>query len=453
MAILESFAMFDKITEKFDIVFRSLRGLGKITEANIHGTVREIRIILLEADVNYIIVKTFIEKVKYRAEGTKVIKSIKPGEQFIKIIHDELITLLGGEVSPLVTGKNKPNVILLAGLQGSGKTTTAVKIAMHLKNKGFTSLLAAADVYRPAAIEQLITLGKQVGIPVFSLGKSDPVIICQEAVSEADSLGLDYVILDTAGRLHVDGEMMEEIQSIQEKTHPDETLFVVDGMTGQDAVNSARIFSETLSITGTVLTKMEGDSRGGAAVSVTEVTGVPIKFIGVSEKIEGLEVFDPKRIADRILGFGDVVSLVEKAQESIDNKNGKSIQKVLSGKEFDLDDFISQIRQIKKMGSLNQIVEMLPGANRKMMKKMNLNEKQLVWTEAIIQSMTAQERCQPKIINGSRRKRIAEGSGRSVQEVNQLIKEFFQIQKMMKQMSRKTFPQMNKSGLHFMTIN
>ena len=264
--------MFDIITEKFDTVFRSLRGLGKITEANIQGTVRDIRIILLEADVNYIIVKTFIEKVKYRAEGTKVIKSIKPGEQFIKIIHDELITLLGGEVSPLVTGKTKPNVILLAGLQGSGKTTTAVKIAMHLKNKGFTSLLAAADVYRPAAIEQLITLGKQVGIPVFSLGKSDPVIICQEAVAEADSLDLDYVILDTAGRLHVDGEMMEEIQSIQEKTHPDETLFVVDGMTGQDAVNSARIFSETLSITGTVLTKMEGDSRGGAAVSVTEAS-------------------------------------------------------------------------------------------------------------------------------------------------------------------------------------
>ena len=291
MAILESFAMFDKITEKFDIVFRSLRGLGKITEANIHGTVRDIRIILLEADVNYIIVKTFIEKVKYRAEGTKVIKSIKPGEQFIKIIHDELITLLGGEVSPLVTGKNKPNVILLAGLQGSGKTTTAVKIAMHLKNKGFTSLLAAADVYRPAAIEQLITLGKQVGIPVFSLGKSDPVIICQEAVAEADSLGLDYVILDTAGRLHVDGEMMEEIQSIQEKTHPDETLFVVDGMTGQDAVNSAKIFSETLSLTGTILTKMEGDSRGGAAVSVPEVTGVPIKFLGVSEKIDGFMAY------------------------------------------------------------------------------------------------------------------------------------------------------------------
>ena len=247
--------------------------------------------------------------------------------------------------------------------------------------------------------------------------------------------------------------MMEEIQFIQEKTHPDETLFVVDGMTGQDAVNSAKIFSETLSLTGTILTKMEGDSRGGAAVSVTEVTGVPIKFLGVSEKIDGLEVFDPKRIADRILGFGDVVSLVEKAQESIDNKDRKSIQKVLSGKEFDLDDFISQLRQIKKMGSLNQIVEMLPGANRKMMKKMNLNEKQFVWTEAIIQSMTAQERCQPKIINGSRRKRIAEGSGRSIQEVNQLIKEFFQIQKMMKQVSRKTFPQMNKSGLHFMTIN
>ncbi len=248
---------------------------------------------------------------------------------------------------------------------------------------------------------------------------------------------------------------MEEIQSVHEKTHPDEVLFVVDGMTGQDAVNSAKIFSETLSLTGTILTKMEGDSRGGAAVSVTEVTGVPIKFLGVSEKIDGLEVFEPKRIADRILGFEDVVSLVEKAQESIDNKDMQSIQKVLSGKEFDLNDFISQFRQIKKMGSLNQIIGMLPGVNRKMMKKMNLNEKQLIWTEAIIQSMTVQERCQPKIINGSRRKRIAEGSGRSIQDVNQLIKEFFQIQKMMKQMRKKAFPQMRmrKSGLHFTTLN
>ena len=447
--------MFDKITDKFTTVFQSLRGLGKITETNIQTTVRDIRIILLEADVNYSIVKSFIEKVKIRAEGTKVIKSIKPGEQFIKIIHDELVFLLGGKVSPLISGGNNPKIILLVGLQGSGKTTTAAKIANYLKNKGFTSLLVAADVYRPAAIEQLKTLGEQVDIPVFSLGKSDPVIICKKAVSEAIFLGIDYVIFDTAGRLHLDGEMMEEIQSIHEKTHPDEILFVVDGMTGQDAVNSAKIFSKTLSLTGTILTKMEGDNRGGAAVSVTEVTGVPIKFLGVSEKINGLEVFDPKRIADRILGLGDVVSLVEKAQESIDKDNVQSIQKVLSGKEFDLNDFISQIRQMKKMGSLTQIVGMLPGVNRKMMKKMNLNEKQLVWSEAIIQSMTVQERCQPKIINGSRRKRIAEGSGRTIQEVNKLIKEFFQITKMMKQMSKKAFPQMRmkKSGLHFTTLN
>jgi len=447
--------MFDKITDKFTTVFQSLRGLGKITETNIQTTVRDIRIILLEADVNYSIVKSFIEKVKIRAEGTKVIKSIKPGEQFIKIIHDELVFLLGGKVSPLISGGKNPKIILLVGLQGSGKTTTAAKIANYLKNKGFTSLLVAADVYRPAAIEQLKTLGEQVDIPVFSLGKSDPVIICKKAVSEAISLGIDYVIFDTAGRLHLDGEMMGEIQSIHEKTHPDEILFVVDGMTGQDAVNSAKIFSKTLSLTGTILTKMEGDNRGGAAVSVTEVTGVPIKFLGVSEKINGLEVFDPKRIADRILGLGDVVSLVEKAQESIDKDNVQSIQKVLSGKEFDLNDFISQIRQMKKMGSLTQIVGMLPGVNRKMMKKMNLNEKQLVWSEAIIQSMTVQERCQPKIINGSRRKRIAEGSGRTIQEVNKLIKEFFQITKMMKQMSKKAFPQMRmkKSGLHFTTLN
>ena len=445
--------MFNKLTDKFESVFRTLRGLGKITDTNIRDTVRDIRILLLEADVNYNIVKSFIEKVKLRAEGTKVLKSIKPGEQFIKIIHDELIELLGSETSPIISGKAKPHVILLAGLQGAGKTTTAVKIGLWLKKNGFSSLLTAADVYRPAAIDQLKTLGSQADIPVFSLGNSDPVLICQESIVNAKVLGMDYVILDTAGRLHIDGEMMEEIQSIYDKTSPDETIFVVDGMTGQDAVNSAKLFSETLPLTGTILTKMEGDSRGGAAVSVSEVTGVPIKFLGISEKLDGFELFDPKRIADRILGFGDVLSLVEKALDNQNNTDERIIKKVMSGKGFDLNDFRSQLQQIKKMGSMNQIMQMLPGVNRKILKNMNMNDKQLIWTEAIIQSMTANERLSPKIINGSRRKRIAKGSGRPIQEVNRLLKEYYQLQNLMKKVSSKSFSQMRKTAAQFMTVN
>jgi len=445
--------MFDKLTEKFETVFRSLRGLGKITDENIKSTIREVRVNLLEADVSYSVVKKFIENVKQKAEGTKVFRSIKPGEQFIKIIYDELVELLGGNVAPIIFEKAKPKIILLIGLQGSGKTTTSVKLALHLKKKGFSSLLVAADVYRPAAIEQLETLGKQTGVPVFSKGKSDPVITCQKSVGEAAAKNIDYLILDTAGRLHVDGEMMEEIQLIQDTVHPHETLFVVDGMTGQDAVNSAKIFSETLSLTGTILTKMDGDSRGGAAVSVTDITGVPIKFIGVSEKLDGLEIFDPKRITDRILGMGDVVALVEKAQKSFseDEKNG--IQNLFLKKKFDMNDFLTQFQQLKKIGPLNQIVGMLPGMNRKVLKKMDLNDKKMIWAEAIIQSMTLQERECPRIINGSRRKRIAFGSGRTVLEVNQLLKDYFQIQKMMKQMSKKSFPSIGKLGSHFMTVN
>jgi len=445
--------MFDKLTEKFETVFRSLRGLGKITDENIKSTIREVRVNLLEADVSYSVVKKFIENVKQKADGTKVFRSIKPGDQFIKIIYDELVELLGGKVAPIIFEKVKPKIILLIGLQGSGKTTTSVKLALHLKKKGFSSLLVAADVYRPAAIEQLETLGKQTGVPVFSKGKSDPVITCQKSVVEAAAKNIDYLILDTAGRLHVDGEMMEEIQLIQDTVHPHETLFVVDGMTGQDAVNSAKIFSETLSLTGTILTKMDGDSRGGAAVSVTDITGVPIKFIGVSEKLDGLEIFDPKRITDRILGMGDVVALVEKAQKSFseDEKNG--IQNLFLKKKFDMNDFLTQFQQLKKIGPLNQIVGMLPGMNRKVLKKMDLNDKKMIWAEAIIQSMTLQERECPRIINGSRRKRIAFGSGRTVLEVNQLLKDYFQIQKMMKQMSKKSFPSIGKLGSHFMTVN
>jgi signal recognition particle subunit SRP54 len=432
--------MFNQLANRFDLIFRNLRGLGKITDSNIQQTSREIRRVLLEADVNLEVTKEFVGRVKDRAEGTKVLKSVKPGEQFIKIIHDELVTLLGKEVKPLELGSKKPAVILIAGLQGSGKTTTCGKLANLLKKQKKSVLLTAGDVYRPAAIDQLVQVGKSINVPVYEQGAGDPVAICQSAVEEAQATKTDVVILDTAGRLHVDGEMMTEIQEIAEAVSPNEILFVVDGMTGQDAVNSAKAFSAALSLTGTILTKLDGDARGGAAVSITAVTGVPIKFIGVSEKTDGLEPFDPKRIVDRILGFGDVVTLVEKAQEVVDEDQAKQLEKKLKDATFDLEDFKDQLKQLKSMGSLNQIVGMMPGMNRKMMKGMDLDDRQLGWTEAIISSMTVGERKDPTIIDGSRRIRIAKGSGRSVQEINQLLKQFNQMKKMMKKMGKMKLP-------------
>ena len=432
--------MFNQLANRFDSIFRNLRGLGKITDSNIQQTSREIRRVLLEADVNLEVTKEFVDRVKDRAEGTKVLKSVKPGEQFIKIIHDELVTLLGKEVKPLELGSKKPAVILIAGLQGSGKTTTCGKLANLLKKQKKSVLLTAGDVYRPAAIDQLVQVGKSINVPVYEQGAGDPVAICQSAVEEAQATKTDVVILDTAGRLHVDGEMMTEIQEIAEAVSPNEILFVVDGMTGQDAVNSAKAFSAALSLTGTILTKLDGDARGGAAVSITAVTGVPIKFIGVSEKTDGLEPFDPKRIVDRILGFGDVVTLVEKAQEVVDEDQAKQLEKKLKDATFDLEDFKDQLKQLKSMGSLNQIVGMMPGMNRKMMKGMDLDDRQLGWTEAIISSMTVGERKDPTIIDGSRRIRIAKGSGRSVQEINQLLKQFNQMKKMMKKMGKMKLP-------------
>ena len=432
--------MFNQLANRFDSIFRNLRGLGKITDSNIQQTSREIRRVLLEADVNLEVTKEFVDRVKDRAEGTKVLKSVKPGEQFIKIIHDELVTLLGKEVKPLELGSKKPAVILIAGLQGSGKTTTCGKLANLLKKQKKSVLLTAGDVYRPAAIDQLVQVGKSINVPVYEQGAGDPVAICQSAVEEAQATKTDVVILDTAGRLHVDGEMMTEIQEIAEAVSPNEILFVVDGMTGQDAVNSAKAFSAALSLTGTILTKLDGDARGGAAVSITAVTGVPIKFIGVSEKTDGLEPFDPKRIVDRILGFGDVVTLVEKAQEVVDEDQAKQLEKKLKDATFDLEDFKDQLKQLKSMGSLNQIVGMMPGMNQKMMKGMDLDDRQLGWTEAIISSMTVAERKDPTIIDGSRRIRIAKGSGRSVQEINQLLKQFNQMKKMMKKMGKMKLP-------------
>ena len=428
--------MFDQITERFDTVMRNLRGLGKITDKNIQETAREIRRILLEADVNFQVTRDFVKRVQERSAGTKVLKSVKPGEQFIKIIHDELVTLLGNEPVPLEFAKKGQTVILMAGLQGSGKTATCVKLANRFKDQGKSALLVAADVYRPAAIKQLQVLADEIAVPVFEMGQDDPVKICSAAVEEAALSKLDCVILDTAGRLHVDGEMMVEIQQIAEAVKPTETLFVADGMTGPDAVHSAQAFNEALEITGTILTKLDGDARGGAAMSITAVTKKPVKFIGISEKTDGLEVFDPQRMADRILGLGDVVTLVEKAQKVVAESETAKIQEKLLENRFTLEDFNTQIKQLHKMGNLNQIMGMIPGVPRKMLQGMDLDDRQLSWTEAMINSMTLQERNNPQLINGRRRRRIAAGSGRSVQEVNQLLKQFTEMQKMMKKFGK-----------------
>ncbi|MGY8764843.1 MAG: signal recognition particle protein [Fidelibacterota bacterium] len=427
--------MFGHITERFESILRNVRGLGKITDKNINDTVREVRRALIDADVNFNVAKSFVNNVHDKAQGTKVLKSVKPGQQFVKIIRDELVLLLGTDSKDLVL-KNNPAVILLAGLQGSGKTTTAGKLAYRLRKSGKSVLMVAADVYRPAAVQQLITVGQQADVAVYEEGTGEPLAICKRGIEKARSLKNDVVILDTAGRLHIDGEMMTEIQQIADMADPDEILFVADGMTGQDAVNSAQTFHEALPLSGVILTKMDGDSRGGAAVSIREVTGKPIKFIGTSEKLDGLDVFDPKRIADRILGFGDVVSIVEKAQDVFDEDQAKDFQTKLVKNTFDLDDFKMQLQQMKKMGSMSQIIGMMPGMNSKALKQLNMDDRQVGWTEAIINSMTPGERQQPEIINGSRRLRISKGSGRSVQEINALLNQFSQMKKMMKKMGK-----------------
>ena len=428
--------MFGQITERFESIFRRVRGLGKITDKNINDAARDIRRALLESDVHFKVVKEIVSRVKKKAEGTKVSRTVKPGQQFIKIIHEELIDILGRDPKPLLF-KGAPSTILLVGLQGSGKTTTAAKLAFRLKNTGESVLLVAADIYRPAAVNQLQALGREIGVPVYEDRSKDPTAICIDSINEAESLISDVIILDTAGRLHVDGEMMVEIQKISDMIQPTETLFVADGMTGQDAVNSAMIFNEALPITGIILTKMDGDTRGGAAVSIREITGKPIKFIGVSEKMAGLEQFDPKRIADRILGFGDVVSLVEKAQKVANEEDMRKLQEKLDKNTFDLDDYKNQLTQIRKMGSISQLLGMLPGINNNALKKLNMNDRQLKWTEAVINSMTQMERERPEIIDGRRRARIAHGSGRPLQEINALLKQFEQMRKLMKKIGKK----------------
>ena len=427
--------MFNQITDKFQNIFRSIRGFGLITDNNIKSTVRDVRKALIDADVNFKVVKSFVSKIEKKAEGTKVIKSVKPGEHFIKIIHDEIISLLGKKSSEIsLTAKS--SVILLAGLQGAGKTTTAVKLANRIKSLGKSILLVAADLNRPAAVYQLKKIASQINVEVFSDKNMDPVQLSKKALSYAKKLKIDVVIIDTAGRLHLDENMMLEIKNIKEQVNPDEIFYVADGMSGQDAVKSAKLFNEAIPLTGNILTKMDGDSRGGAALSICSVTGVPIRFVGVSEKIEGLEIFDPKRMADRILGFGDIISLVEKAKSAVDKEKAIALEKRMLENKFDLEDFRIQIQQIKNIGPLSNIFNMLPGNHSKSFKNMKMDDRQIVWTEAIINSMNKNERKTPKIIDGSRRLRIAKGSGRSVQEVNALLKQFTQMKKMMKKMNK-----------------
>ncbi len=426
--------MFENLSERLEKSFKILKGQGRISEINIAETLKDVRRALLDADVNYKIAKIFTDTVKEKALGENVLNAVNPGQMMIKIVHDELVELMGGQ-STDVNLKGNPTVVLIAGLQGSGKTTFAGKLANHLKSKKQRHpLLVACDVYRPAAIEQLKILGEQINVPVYSEeGSKDPVKIAKNAVKQAKKDGQNLVIVDTAGRLAIDEEMMNEIAAINKAIDPHETLFVVDSMTGQDAVNTAKEFNDRLDFDGVVLTKLDGDTRGGAALSIRSVVNKPIKFIGSGEKLDAIDVFHPDRMADRILGMGDVVSLVEKAQEQYDQEAARKLSKKIAKNQFDFDDFLAQIGQIKKMGNLKDLAGMIPGMG-KMMKNMDVDDDAFKGIEAIIQSMTPTERENPKLMNGSRRKRIAMGSGNNIQEVNRLIKQFDETKKMMKMM-------------------
>lgn len=429
--------MFESLSEKLQQVFAKLTRSGTLTEANIEDALREVRRALLEADVNLAVVKAFMAKVKEQALGSEVMKGLNPGQSFIKIVHDELIALMGDPVaSPLARNPGGLTVVLMAGLQGSGKTTTAGKLALHLKQQGHRPLLAAGDVYRPAAIQQLETLGKQIQVPVFSMGPVDPVAIAQGALEKAKADSHNYLIFDTAGRLHVDDAMMDEVKRLAEVLKPDEILLVVDAMMGQDAVTMAEAFNQALPLTGVVLTKLDGDARGGAALSVRHVTGKPVKFMGVSEKLDGLEAFHPERIASRILGMGDVLTLIEKAQSAISIEEAKELEQKMRKASFTLEDFANQLRQMQKIGSMGQIMEMLPIPGLKGMlteDKMKEGETQLKRFETILNSMTRKERENPKLIDMSRKIRIAKGSGHKVEDVTKLLKDFEMMQQMMKQ--------------------
>lgn len=424
--------MFDNLSERLERSFKILKGEGKITEINVAETLKDVRRALLDADVNYKVAKNFTDTVKEKALGQNVLTAVKPSQLMVKIVHDELTTLMGGDTAELEL-KGRPAIILMSGLQGSGKTTFSGKLALMLKTKkNRKPLLVACDVYRPAAIDQLKVLGEQINVPVYSeLDSKDPVQIALHAIQEAKAKGNDVVIVDTAGRLAVDEQMMNEIEAIKKAINPDETLFVVDSMTGQDAVNTACEFNERLDFNGVVLTKLDGDTRGGAALSIRTVVNKPIKFVGTGEKLEAIDVFHPSRMADRILGMGDIVSLVERAQEQYDEEEAKKLQKKIQKNQFDFDDFLTQIHQIKKMGNLKELASMIPGVG-KAIKDIDIDDNAFKSIEAIIYSMTPYERKHPEILNGTRRTRIAKGSGTNIQEVNRLLKQFEQTRKMMK---------------------
>jgi signal recognition particle subunit SRP54 len=435
--------MFEELSQKLEGVFKKIRGEGKITERNIADSLRDVRRVLLDADVNFKVVKLFIDEVTKKALGQEVLTSITPGQLIVKIIYDELVELMGGTMADITFAPHPPTIILIAGLQGSGKTTLSAKLALFLKNKGRYPLLVAADIYRPAAIEQLITLGKQINIPVFSnREKKNAVTIALESLEQARKSVRDTIIIDTAGRLHVDEQMMDEIAAIKMNVNPHEILFVVDSMTGQDAVNTAKAFNDRLNFNGVVLTKLDGDTRGGAALSIRHVIEKPIKFISNGEKLNALEHFHPERMASRILGMGDIVTLVEKVQEQVDEKKAMQLEEKLRKSTFTFEDFLDQLQQIKKMGPLRSILGMLPGMNKMPADAMNIDEKALVRVESIIRSMTMEERRKPHLLNGSRRKRIASGSGTSVQEVNKVLKQFSEMQRMMKTIAKGKMPAM-----------
>ncbi len=429
---------FEGLADRLQSTMQKIRGKGKVTEADVKEMMREVRLALLEADVNFKVVKEFVKKVSERSVGQEVMKSLTPGQQVIKVVKEELTELMGGDQSKIAVANKPPTIIMMVGLQGAGKTTTTGKLANLLRKKyNRNPMLVAADIYRPAAIKQLETLGKQLSMPVFSLGDQvSPVEITKQAIQKAKEEHHDYVLIDTAGRLHVDEKLMDELKQIKELANPHEIFLVVDAMTGQDAVNVASSFNEQLGITGVVLTKLDGDTRGGAALSIRSVTDTPIKFVGLGEKMDAIEAFYPERMASRILGMGDVLTLIEKAQANVDEEKAKELEQKMRTASFTFDDFLEQLGQVRNMGPLDELLKMMPGANKiKGLNNLQVDEKQISHVEAIIKSMTKEEKVRPEVINAGRRKRIAKGSGTSVQEVNRLLKQFDDMKKMMKQMS------------------
>ncbi|MFJ7728999.1 signal recognition particle protein [Neobacillus sp. NPDC097160] len=443
---------FEGLADRLQNTIQKIRGKGKVSEADVKEMMREVRLALLEADVNFKVVKDFVKKVSERAVGQEVLKSLTPGQQIIKIVNEELTALMGGEQSKIAASNRPPTVIMMVGLQGAGKTTTTGKLSLLLRKKyNRKPLLVAADIYRPAAIKQLQTLGKQLDMPVFSLGDQvSPVEIAKQAIAKAKEDHNDYVLIDTAGRLHVDEALMGELKDIKELTKPDEIFLVVDAMTGQDAVNVAQSFNEQLGLTGVVLTKLDGDTRGGAALSIRAVTQTPIKFVGLGEKMDALEPFHPERMASRILGMGDVLTLIEKAQANVDEQKAKELEQKMRTATFTLDDFLEQLGQVRNLGPLDELLKMMPGANKiKGLNNLQIDEKQIAHVEAIIRSMTKAEKNNPEILNANRKRRIAKGCGRPVTEINRLLKQFEDMKKMMKQMTGMQQKGKKKGGFKF----